>query len=109
MTPRTVTIPGTAWELISGSEVLGGGGAIRATDAQLYERQQRSGYCMALVQGLATARIVRRGRSHSFEAYLTDEARADLAELLDAISYGVRDDGTSSERRALRLMQERLA
>lgn len=109
MTTRTITIPGVAWGLIEGSEVLGGGGGFRASDAELVERQRRSGYSLDLVLGLARARVVRRGRATSYEVLLTAEARSDLSELLDALSYGVRDDGTSSERRALRLTQERLA
>lgn len=109
MSVRTVSIPGAAWELIEGSEVLGGGGGHQASEAELVERQRRSGYCMALVWGLAHARVVRHGRNRSYEVYLSAEARADLTELLDAISYGVRDDGTSTERRALRVMEERLA
>lgn len=107
--PRTVSIPGAAWTLIEGSEVLGGGGGHQTDAAGLAERQRRSGYCMGLVWGLAQARVVKRGRGRTYECYLTAEARADLVELLDAISYGVRDDGTSSERHAIRVTLERLA
>lgn len=106
--PREVELPGLAWEAISGSEVLGGGGPWRANDAELQRRVDRSGYCMSLVWALATARVVRRGRSRSYRVYLDREARNDLGELLDALSYGARDDGTSSERRAISTALARL-
>lgn len=96
---RTVAIPGIVWDTMTGSSVLQG---------PLEDRVAASGYCADLVYALAAPTVIRRGRGCSYHVDLTDAARADLSELIDALSLGARDDGTSAERAAFRVTMERL-